>query len=173
MTPQALRELPWEDVEQRLDHDSESSQRIRRAAEELATDTSALFWSFTQTDLYGDVKTPQGVFWTNMIELYTEPNSSNADEQLYDGVSCMFEITSRLNHSCSPSVEWVSYAAVPALESVAVRGIKQGDEIFVSYKTGGGHEETLERREYLAKWYGFRCRCRHCKAYLDRYNLKP
>ena len=97
MPPQALQELPWEDVEQRLDHDSESSQRIRLAAEELATDTSALFWSFTQTDLYGDVKTPQGVFWTNMIELYTEPDSSNADEQLYDGVSCMFEITSRLN----------------------------------------------------------------------------
>ena len=76
MPPQALRELPWEDVEQRLDHDSESSQRIRQAAEELATDTSALFWSFTQTDLYGDMKTPQGVFWTNMIELYTEPDSS-------------------------------------------------------------------------------------------------
>ena len=78
MPPQALRELPWEDVEQRLDHDSESSQRIRLAAEELAPDTSALFWSFTQTDLYGDVKTPQGVFWTCL--LYTSPSPRDVEE---------------------------------------------------------------------------------------------
>jgi len=25
-----------------------------------------------------------------------------------------------------------------------MRDIKEGDEIFVSYKTGGGHEETIE-----------------------------
>ena len=108
MPPQALRELPWEDVEQRLDHDSESSQRIRLAAEELATDTSALFWSFTQTDLYGDLKTPQGVFWTNMIELYKDV----AEDEDNEGVSCMFEVTSRLNHACVPSVEWISYAVM-------------------------------------------------------------
>jgi len=30
----------------------------------------------------------------------------------------MFEVTSRLNHACSPSVEWVAYADIPSLDSV-------------------------------------------------------
>ena len=97
------------------------------------------------------------------------------------------------------------------LDSVALRDIQCGDEIFVSYKMGD-HSETLEvrpravsatlvfvgtfksvsassggmltrafvnmgcaavsqRREYLQKWYGFKCACRHCSAYLSRYNI--
>jgi hypothetical protein len=164
----AIKHLPWEDVEQRLDQQSESSQMIRSAVEALDADNAALYWKFTQTDLYGELKTPQGVFWTNMIELYKNVED---DEEDQDGTSCMFEVTSRMNHSCSPSVEWVSITEIPLLDSVAVRAIKEGEEIFVSYKTSGGHEETIERRQYLKTWYGFDCFCRHCTAYLSRYNI--
>ena len=104
----AIKHLPWEDVEARLDHASESSRMIREAVEGLDAQNAALFWSFTQTDLYGDLKTPQGVFWTNMIELYKDV----AEDEDNEGVSCMFEVTSRLNHACVPSVEWISYAVM-------------------------------------------------------------
>jgi len=105
----AIKHLPWEDVAERLDHASESSQMIRAAVDDLDAENASLFWSFTQTDLYGDVKTPQGVFWTNMIELYKDVEEDEDSE----GVSCMFEVTSRLNHACVPSVEWISYAVMP------------------------------------------------------------
>jgi hypothetical protein len=116
----AIRHLPWVDVDERLDNNSESSTMIREAVEALDAANAALYWSFTQTDLYGESKTPQGVFWTNMIELYKEVDEGEDNE----GVSCMFEVTSRLNHSCSPSVEWRSRADIPSLDSVAVRSIK-------------------------------------------------
>ncbi len=116
----AIRHLPWVDVDERLENNSESSTMIREAVEALDAANAALYWSFTQTDLYGESKTPQGVFWTNMIELYKEVDEGEDNE----GVSCMFEVTSRLNHSCSPSVEWRSRADIPSLDSVAVRSIK-------------------------------------------------
>ena len=166
-----IRQLPWEDVDERIDDNSQSSSMIRNAVQELDPEMSALYWSFTQTSLYGDIKTPQGVFWTNMIELYQDSNEEEEEEEAKEE-SCMFRVTSRLNHSCVPHVEWVSRVDIPSLDSVAVREIKKGEEILVSYKeTAGGHQDTLERRQYLHKWYGFNCMCRHCKAYLDRYNL--
>eukprot|EP00960_Hanusia_phi_P056282 763215-Hanusia_phi.AAC.4 len=53
----------------------------------------------------------------------------------------------------------------------ACRDIAEGEELFVRYKVSSGHQDTLSIREYLHEWYGFWCTCKHCKAYLDRYNL--
>ena len=60
------------------------SEPAREAVEALDAANAALYWSFTQTDLYGESKTPQGVFWTNMIELYKEVDEGEDNE----GVSC-------------------------------------------------------------------------------------
>ena len=134
----------------------------------LSEERQQVFWSFTQAPVYGPDKIALGVFWTNTIHIYSPDSDDEFDEK---GRSCMFETTCRLNHACKPNVEWGFDHDTDQMTTYAVRDIKAGEELFASYKTAGGHEMTLSKREYLKLWYGFDCLCCHCKAYLQRYNL--
>ncbi|KAH8835971.1 hypothetical protein DL96DRAFT_101394 [Flagelloscypha sp. PMI_526] len=65
----------------------------------------------------------------------------------------------RLNHSCSPNVSIKFDLPSFALRVYAVRDIRQGDELFMSYLDT--LQPAAKRAEKLAP-YGFQCRCLSC-----------
>lgn len=79
----------------------------------------------------------------------------------------MYKIASLFNHSCIPNVGSLSPILSNCLKLVALREIKKGDELVISYtKT----TEPLEyRREVLLKHYQFICQCEKC---LEESNMK-
>jgi hypothetical protein len=158
----------WDDPEGSLSPENEGYKVVEAALQALSPEDQTSFWAFTQAPIYGEKKIPLGVFWTNTIHIYSPDPDDEYDER---GRSCMFLTTCRLNHSCRPNVEWGFDHSTDKMTTYAVKNIREGDELFACYKTGGGHEMTLTKREYLKTWYGFDCMCAHCKAYLDRYSV--
>ncbi|CDJ65680.1 hypothetical protein, conserved [Eimeria necatrix] len=72
----------------------------------------------------------------------------------------LFQLGSMTNHSCWPNAESDFPLSKPALEVRALRPIKNGEEVTVSYI-----DEALplhERRQILQANYGFSCTCPRC-----------
>ncbi|EIM92660.1 SET domain-containing protein [Stereum hirsutum FP-91666 SS1] len=79
---------------------------------------------------------------------------------------------SRLNHSCRQNTTWGFDMASFSYNLRAVREIKEGEELFISYTDDG---TTAERQEQLAP-YGFQCTCDSCtdpKSDERRAKIRP
>ena len=86
-----------------------------------------------------------------------------------EGFANLYELTARMNHSCLPNTVRVSGdAASQQVRIVAVRQIRAGEEVSVSYLDteaagSSGGMPVRQRREYLMKNFGFRCMCLLCR----------
>lgn len=65
----------------------------------------------------------------------------------------VFEVASRINHSCVPNASYAWNEAVGRMEYVAVRKLLAGEEVTIDYGHTKGH---------LVKYYGFECDCGAC-----------
>jgi hypothetical protein len=69
----------------------------------------------------------------------------------------------RINHSCNPSA-YHSWNANLGMQTVhAIRDIRKGEEITITYGVGDILTRA-ERREYLRQGYAFECACELCGA---------
>ena len=87
-----------------------------------------------------------------IIDIYAKNNFQN-------GLSIK---TSRLNHSCKPNAVNSANAVNSEFNEVrAIRNIKAGQEITISYKEDGlfGLRTTQYRQEILLQTWGFTCNC--------------
>lgn len=71
----------------------------------------------------------------------------------------MFPLVARINHSCRPNAQH-SWHDRDGRETIhAVRSIKKGDELTLSYSHGG---PSGARRNALKTYFGFDCHCELC-----------
>jgi Proteins containing SET domain len=88
--------------------------------------------------------------------------------------TCMFHITCKMNHSCTPNViARYSYSCSGGgefarwgqdfplvVQCVAIKDILQGEELCISYIN---HDAPFEERQKELSHYGFKCNCEKCK----------
>jgi hypothetical protein len=92
---------------------------------------------------------------SNIVRSNGYPLGAGAD------VGGVFENISRVNHSCLPNAVH-SWNPIFGEETVyAVRAIKQGEEVTLSYHAGG---PTEVRKGILKEGFGFDCTCVLCEA---------
>lgn len=73
----------------------------------------------------------------------------------------MFDVASRLNHSCDPNVE--HYTDDDEMTYfVASRTIKAGEQLFINYLCETEFQTTKERKNYLKQHWNFDCTCSKC-----------
>mmetsp|Transcript_8988 Transcript_8988/g.15630 ORF Transcript_8988/g.15630 Transcript_8988/m.15630 type:complete len:224 (-) Transcript_8988:318-989(-) len=95
-------------------------------------------------------KTPGGILRTNAID--------DAD-----GHANLYELLSRINHSCAPNSLRLSTDNKGGVAVVANRGIDEGEEVLISYTDGADDGlKVEERRNHLMQQYHFHCMCSLC-----------
>lgn len=73
----------------------------------------------------------------------------------------IYDIASRINHSCSPNLEHV-IDDNNMTHCVTIRPIKKGEQVFINYVIGMDFETNEERREYIKLNWDFFCECEKC-----------
>lgn len=73
----------------------------------------------------------------------------------------IFDVLSRLNHSCEPNLE-AYLNDEDATVCVAAREITVGEQLFISYFGNIQFESALERKKYLSEGWEFDCKCSKC-----------
>ena len=110
---------------------------------------------------YGQKKADEILKINKIIDIYAKNNFQN-------GLSIK---TSRLNHSCKPNAVNSANAVNSEFNEVrAIRNIKAGQEITISYKEGPGLFglwTTQNRQEILLETWGFACICEFCQESND------
>ncbi|OAG12344.1 TPR domain protein [Paraphaeosphaeria sporulosa] len=72
----------------------------------------------------------------------------------------VYDLPSRINHSCIPNVHYEYNPAIERGTFHAVRDIAEGEELFISYINGGSRLKSW-RQPKLDMW-GFVCQCAAC-----------
>ncbi|KAF2449224.1 TPR domain protein [Karstenula rhodostoma CBS 690.94] len=72
----------------------------------------------------------------------------------------VYNLPSRINHSCIPNVHYEYNPAIERGTYHAVRDIEEGEELFISYINGGSRLK-IWRQPKLDMW-GFVCQCAAC-----------
>lgn len=79
-------------------------------------------------------------------------------------------VTNYISHSCAPNVTILPYDAYNVV--IAVRPIKKGDQLLVSYfRNEPSSLETAMRQKYLNEVYQFQCKCERCQPKCDQREL--
>jgi len=119
----------------------------------LSPSARAAYFALSQSEvLYGSRKSAEGVWRSNAYPTGT----------LADGApqAAVFSLACRLNHSCSPNAH-VAWSTNLQRQTVhALRPIKEGDEVLVSYLEPG--LARCERRDAIRRKFGFDCACSLC-----------
>ncbi|KAM0720003.1 hypothetical protein Q7P37_004138 [Cladosporium fusiforme] len=91
--------------------------------------------------------------FTNIVRSNGYPLGPNSD------VGAIFPLVARLNHACKPNAQhcWNEKEGVEVVH--ALREVKEGEELTLSYSMGGPSEE---RRGSLKEYFGFDCQCEAC-----------
>lgn len=124
-------------------------------------ETREAFWSlsnaFPSPSSSGEAARAKGVFDTNAFAL-EEANGSG-------GRFGVFRWVSRVNHSCAPNVKVVYVPARAWMEARVLRRIEEGEEVRSSYLPPADlvRLDKSDRRERLAKGWGFDCACEACE----------
>ncbi len=79
------------------------------------------------------------------------------------GGSAVGLLSSRINHSCVPNVQFWYDEVSDEMRFRAVRDIPRGRELCSSYDRSGAFETAVQRRRKLQIYYGFVCRCEACE----------
>lgn len=91
--------------------------------------------------------------FTNIVRSNGYPLGPNSD------VGAIFPLVARLNHACKPNAQHAWNEARGEEVVHAVREVKEGEELTLSYSTGGPSDE---RRGSLKEFFGFDCQCEAC-----------
>lgn len=114
-------------------------------------------WSFWDDANYGKFLTLEENIWnSNRLAFGQDPLDPEQRK------SAIFELASRINHSCLCNAEW-EWNSCGFLALYAWIDLKAGDEITIDYLGLPAWEMTAkERCLELARDYGFLCRCEAC-----------
>lgn len=95
-------------------------------------------------------KSPGGIIRTNAIDC--ADNHAN-----------LYEMLSRINHSCDPNTARISTDNIGGVAIVANKDIEKDEEISINYMDGADDNKAVEeRRKYLMQQYHFHCQCDLC-----------
>lgn len=127
-------------------------------------------------DIFRDLRYDTWVLqtiWARMI------NNARGGEHHTTASRAIFPVYSFLNHSCDPSATFPqAFEMVPsrspmvsirkarevsAIDIVATKDIKSGEEICIPY-IGGLRDNLKARKEKLHNWFSGDCMCSRCKA---------
>lgn len=97
--------------------------------------------------------------FSNIVRSNGYPLGPNSD------VGAIFPLVARLNHSCRPNAQhvWISKRGLEVVH--AVREVKEGEELTLSYSVGG---PSGPRRASLKEYFGFDCHCELCSLPVDQ-----
>eukprot|EP01083_Nonionella_stella_P128329 388844_1 len=79
----------------------------------------------------------------------------------------LYATVCRINHECKPNALWHWNKHSRCQYVVALKHIKTGEEITVSYISHKSYQTKMQRREHIVRTYGFYCECSLCTD--DRY----
>lgn len=97
-------------------------------------------------------------------EIYTKIDEFSGIFTEVEG-SGLYELQSKLNHSCDPNVEICFEKGDHTLSVRALRDIKEGEELCISYISPCDLERSRHsRRKLLLDNYTFFCNCSKCKC---------
>ncbi|CAC9492254.1 conserved hypothetical protein [Leishmania infantum JPCM5] len=94
--------------------------------------------------------------------------SPGVENSLHATGVALYNVATKLNHSCVPNVFFQPTMGPVAASVVALRAIEAGEQLFTSYirvEDFGEHTcatAAAARRRYLKDYYGFECRCPVC-----------
>ena len=143
--PLSVFDLPDSDrIDRRLDRKINAMTAIQRQQ----------YFDLSDCQSEGDTnldKTPLGIFYTNCMEFMED-------------TLAVFPKIARCNHSCEPNCEFVTNKPLKAQELIAVKQIKEGTEVTISYLPANreGSDIRKIRHDYLKEKYGFNCICSAC-----------
>lgn len=122
-------------------------KEIQRSLNLLSKDDQKAFFAL-HNSTPGDSYPLIGIVKTNSISLGSGSSTGG-----------IFLIISRINHSCRPNTQdtWNSSTGNEIIH--AIRDIKKGEEITISYNLGG---PSQQRMQLLKTKYGFDCTCALC-----------
>lgn len=101
-------------------------------------------------------------------------NVFSGERKVCQGISTrfvMYDVLSRLNHSCSPNVHHV-IDENHVTHCVAIRPIKKGDQIFISYLGEMKFMNDQERKTYITETWEFTCQCQKCSDLDKHFSIK-
>lgn len=77
----------------------------------------------------------------------------------------MHDIVSRFNHSCAPNLYYITDEHNIG-HCIAVRPIKQGEQLFISYLDEMNFKTTKQRQDYIKEIWDFTCKCEKCVPFI-------
>jgi hypothetical protein len=80
------------------------------------------------------------------------------------GEAALFIYGSKIPHSCSPYVSYLSKTVDGALEYKVIRPITMGEVVAFTYMEDLYQTPTFERREFLMRTKAFMCQCQRCEG---------
>ncbi|KAF2817588.1 SET domain-containing protein [Mytilinidion resinicola] len=80
----------------------------------------------------------------------------------------IFPLIARINHSCRPNAQHAWNGNEGEETVYAVREIKEGEQLSLSYHEGG---PSSERRKALKEFFGFDCTCEMCGMLKDQIDI--
>lgn len=90
----------------------------------------------------------------------------NDDHPHYDVGEALFKQIARINHTCDPNAEftlsWSDELGTVVNCITALRSIRDGEEISISYLPVRLRATFAERRKQLSQHWGFECDCTRC-----------
>lgn len=103
-----------------------------------------------------------GVFKTNRLTMtnFRDEKSVWSEVNVENFGIGLYNLKSYLNHSCVPNVVCLFYDK--QLVCKAIKPIKKGEQLFISYMEVVEVQNNDERRDHLASVYGFHCQCQLC-----------
>lgn len=75
-----------------------------------------------------------------------------------------FPISAHLPHSCDPNSVLVCNDAIKSIRVAALRNVKTGDKLTLSYLPFASGTGKAERQLHLMRVFGFECKCDICEA---------
>ncbi|WVW86657.1 hypothetical protein I302_108711 [Kwoniella bestiolae CBS 10118] len=150
-----MRESPFALIPVNHKDEDITTEHVHPVYTEMSTSQKDLFRSLHQrTDEDADPDPLVNIVETNAIPLQPEHTSQVRSLGL-------FEIISRINHSCCPNAGWAWYQDEQMLHLYAYTNIPAGCEITVSYIDDVTYP-TNQRQKQLLWGYGFECLCSAC-----------
>lgn len=73
----------------------------------------------------------------------------------------IYDVLCRFNHSCSPNIHHFNDEN-NITHCVAIRPVRKGDQVFISYLAEMKFEDNQKRQEYINQNWGFTCKCEKC-----------
>ena len=109
-------------------------------------------------DIFTDARFDPWALQTLFLRIENNKQSGNrVPNRIHGGISPLF---SMLNHDCNPGATWHAVNTRGAIEVAAIRDIKKGEEVCVSYVTPLISE--AKRRERIWAHIGKMCECGRC-----------